>query len=71
MSRESFLAAVREYHRGWEADAVDSVTVDESYAQRATSQYPETIVDMSASVEQEDRYWRRVQQLMKEHLPYP
>lgn len=71
MSRQSFLAALRDYHQRWEAEAVDTVIVDPEYADRRPSQYSETIVDMSASVEQDDRYWRRVRRLMNEHLPNP
>jgi hypothetical protein len=72
MSRESFLAAVRDFHRSWELEAVDSVTVDTSYPKMTAngrySQYSETIVDMSASTEYEDKYWDRVSELMGEHL---
>lgn len=72
MSRESFLAAVRDFHRSWELEAVDSVTVDTTYPKMTAngrySQYSETIVDMSASTEYEDKYWDRVSELMGEHL---
>lgn len=71
MSRESFLAAVRDFHREWESEAVNTVKVDPTYAGNKVSQYPETIVDMSASRDQEDRYWKRIQRLMNEHLPNP
>lgn len=71
MSAEDKLRAVAEWHEKWARKWVDSVTVDPEYSGNTPSQYPETIVDMSASQEAQDEYWAEVFRIMGMKLPRP
>jgi len=58
MTAAEKLEALAEWHSEWQKKWLHTVTVDPVYSQNEPSQYPETIVDMSASQEAQDDYWR-------------
>lgn len=58
MSAATKLKMLAEWHREWAEKWQHTVVVDERYANNNPSQYSETIVDMSASEEAQDDYWR-------------
>lgn len=58
MNAANKLKMLSEWHREWAEKWEHTVVVDERYANGEGSQYSETIVDMSASQEAQDDYWR-------------
>lgn len=60
MKAEEKAQAIAEWHKKWAKKWADSVEVDPLYTNNNPSQYPETIIDMSASQEAQDEYWDEV-----------
>lgn len=58
MNAAEKLEALSAWHSEWQKKWLHTVRVDPEYSQNEPSQYPETIVDMSASQEAQDEYWR-------------
>ena len=58
MNAAKKLKMLSEWHREWAEKWEHTVVVDEQYANDESSQYSETIVDMSASQEAQDDYWQ-------------
>lgn len=58
MNADKKLEALAAWHSEWQKKWAHTVTVDSRYSHNEPSQYPETIVDMSASREAQDDYWQ-------------
>jgi hypothetical protein len=63
-TRQEFLDEVARIYREWEPTAVAGAQPDPQYANNDPSQYPENIVAVSATPEDDQRYWAKVQQAL-------
>lgn len=61
-TRAEFLAEVGRIYREWEPTAVAGAQPDPQYANNDPSQYSETIVAVSATPEDDARYWAKVEE---------
>lgn len=62
MNREQRLRIIADEHTRWEQELEGKVAPDPEYSNRNPSQYPETIVTVSASPAQQDEFVRRLRE---------
>lgn len=67
MTRDEMLAAIRDWHREWAAEASTRAIPQPEYQTDGPSQYAETLVDMSATPEDEAAYWAGVNAIMQRY----
>lgn len=63
-TRQEFLDEVARIYRDWEPTAVAGAQPDPKYADNDPSQYPENIVAVSATPEDDEHYWAQVQKAL-------
>jgi hypothetical protein len=61
MTKDQYLAEVARIHSEWVKDI--RVKPDPQYMNNNPSQYPENAETVSASVEDDDRYWAQIEDL--------
>lgn len=66
MTPEEQSRAISRWHSEWASRWALTVVPDPEYANRERTQYPETAVDLSASQEAEDEYWRGVKRILQQ-----
>ena len=65
MSEEQ-LKKLGKFHYEWSLKAGANATLDSNYAYKDKSQYPETMVDLSCSADDETAFWRGVAEIYGE-----
>ncbi len=65
MTRDQYLFEVARIHAEWVKDI--RVAPDPKYTNNNPSQYSEHAETVSASVEEQDRYWSQIQELTKRY----